>query len=105
SRSGTLFLDLGSLAGAVPQVVELGPTDVAPGHGLDAGDDRRVDGKRPLHTDAEADLADGEGLPGAAPLAADDRTLEDLDSLAISLDDAHVHLQGVARPEVGDVVA
>ena len=55
--------------------------------------------------DAEADLADGEGLAGAAALAADHHALEDLDPLAGALDHADVHLQGVAGAEVGDVVA
>ena len=41
----------------------------------------------------------------AAALAADDDALEHLDPLAVALDHADVHLQGVAGGEVGDVVA
>src|ERR671920_2106804 len=58
-----------------------------------------------LDADAEADLADGEGLADAPTLAADDHTLEDLDAGAVALDHADVHLDGVTRAELGDVVA
>ena len=68
-------------------------------------DDRRVDREGALDADAEADLADGEGLADAVALAADDDALEDLDALAGALDHPDVHLEGVAGREVGDVVA
>ena len=57
-----------------------------------------------LDTDAVAELADRVGLLQAAALDADDVTLEDLDALFAALDDAHVHLQFVARAEVRGVV-
>src|SRR4249919_3432590 len=63
-----------------------------------------MDRKRALDPDAVADLANREGLPHARTLAADDHTLEHLHALLVALDDADVHLQGVARGEVGDVV-
>src|SRR5206468_8707607 len=68
-------------------------------------DDRGVHREGPLDTHAEADLAHGEGLPGSAALAADHDALEDLDPGAVALDDADVHLDGVAGTERGDVVA
>src|SRR4051794_13685623 len=102
---GALLLDLGSLTRAFPQVVELGPPDVAPGHDLDLGDDRRVDRERPLDADAEADLPHRERLARPGTLAADNGTLEDLDPLAVALHDPHVHLEGVAGRELRDVVA
>src|SRR5206468_9204982 len=68
-------------------------------------DDRGVHREGPLDTHAEADLAHGEGLPGSAALAADHDALEDLDAGAVALDDADVHLDGVAGTELGDVVA
>ena len=43
-----LLADLRSLPGAAPQVVELGPTHVAPFDDLELGDDRRVHGERAL---------------------------------------------------------
>ena len=36
-------------------------------------------------------------VSGAAALAADDGALEDLDPLAVALDDAYVHLRGCRR--------
>ena len=64
-----------------------------------------MDGEGALHPHAEADLAHGEGLPGPGALAADDRPLEHLDALPGALDHPHVHLQGVAGAEIGDVVS
>src|SRR4051794_6348082 len=100
-----LFLDLRSLTDPVAEVVELGPPDVAPGHGLDASDDGRMDRKCPLDTDTETHFSDRETFPGPTPLAADHDALEDLEPLTIALDHPDVHLQGVAGAEVGDVVA
>src|SRR5215207_7935268 len=98
-----LLLDLGGLAAQLAQVVELGAADVAAGGDLDLLDDRGVHREGALDADTEADLADGEGLPDAAALAADDHALEELDPLAGTLDYAHVHLQRVAGAEVRDV--
>src|SRR5262249_3154931 len=60
---------------------------------------------RALDPHAVADLADREGLAYARTLAPDDHTLEHLHALLVALDDADVHLQGVARGEVRNVVA
>ncbi len=57
-----------------------------------------------LDADPEADLADREGLADSITLAADDGPLEQLDTLAGALHHAHVHLEGVARGEIGNVV-
>src|SRR3712207_3040122 len=106
ARDGlALLLDLGGLAAQLAEVVQLGATHVTAGQHLDLLDDRGVHREGALDTDAEADLAHGEGLADAAALTADDDALEDLDAGAVALDDAHVHLDGVARPELGDVVA
>src|SRR5690606_9337356 len=43
------------------------------------------------------------GLADALTGAADDDALEDLDTGAAALDDVHVHLDGVAGAELGDV--
>src|ERR1700749_808115 len=77
-----LLLDLGRLPRTSPQVVQLGPAHVAPGHDLDLGDDRRVERERPLDPDLKAQLPDGERLLQARALAGDHVTLEDLDPLA-----------------------
>src|SRR3954452_16379188 len=102
---GPLRLDLGGLAAQLTEVVQLRATHVTAGHDLDLLDDRGVHREGALDADTEADLADGEGLADPPALPADDHTLEDLDAGAVALDDPHVHLHGVARPERGDVVA
>src|SRR6476619_5247358 len=97
AHSDALLLDLRGLSDPVAQVVELGSAHVAPDRHLDLLDDRRVHGERALDTDAEADLADLEGLAQARALAADDDALEQLDPLPVALDHADVHLLGGAR--------
>src|SRR3954467_12381472 len=81
-----LLLDLGGLAAQVTQVVELGPPDVAAGHHLDLLDDRGVHREGALHADAEAHLADREGLLQATALPADGHTLEDLHPGPVAFD-------------------
>src|SRR5262249_23241329 len=96
----------GALPAAFPQVVQLGPADVALGDDLELADHRRVHREGPFDPDpVERDLADGERLAEPSALAPDHDALEHLDALAIALDDAHVHLDGVARPELRQVVA
>ena len=97
------LLDLGLLAAELAQVVELGAAHVTAGHDLDPVDARAVDRVGPLDADAEADLADREGLAQAGALAADHDALEDLDAGTVALDDPGVHLDGVTGAEVGKV--
>ncbi len=63
-----------------------------------------MQGEGALHPDAEADLADGEGLADAPALTADDDALEDLHARAGAFDDLDVDLDGVACAELRDVV-
>src|SRR5690242_4089734 len=98
-----LLLDLRGLAAEVTEVVELGAADGTTGDDLDAVDAGAVDRVGPLDADAEADLADREGLAEARPLATDHDALEDLDPGAATLDDPGVDLERVAGAEVGDV--
>src|SRR3954469_8717905 len=100
-----LLLDLRLLAAQLTQVVELRSTDVAARDELDVVHDRRVHGERSLHAYAETHLACRESLAHAAALASDHDPLEDLDALAVALDDADMHLHRVARAEVRDVAA
>src|SRR5512143_1968882 len=100
-----LLLDLRGLATEIAKIVQLRTADVAPGHDLDLGDDGGVHGKGPLDADTEAHLAHGEGLAHAPALSTDHHPLEDLDTLAVALDDAYMHLERVARPEVRHVAA
>jgi hypothetical protein len=101
---GSLLLDLRGLTDAAAQVIELRTTHVPPNHDLDPGKHRGVYRECPLYPDPEAELANREGLAGPRALATDDGSLEDLVTLAISLDHAHVHLQSVTRGEIGDVL-
>ena len=71
---------------------------------LELGDLGRVKRERALHADAKGNLADGEGLTRRATAHADDVTLEHLDALAVTLLDAVVHLDVVARDDRGDVL-
>src|SRR5947208_5306929 len=103
-RNFALLLDLRRLTAQFAQVVQLGAPDVAAGHDLDLLHDRGVQREGPLDTDAEADLADREGLLQATTLAADHDTLEDLDAGPVALDDLDVHLHGVTGTEGRDVV-
>src|SRR3954447_23407117 len=100
-----LLLDLRLLAAQLTQVVELRSTDVAARDELDVVHDRRVHGERSLHAYAETHLACRESLAHAAALASDHDPLEDLDALAVALDDADMHLHRVARAKVRDVAA
>src|SRR6478735_8122454 len=104
-RGVALLLDLRGLAAEVTEVVQLRATHVAAGHDLDLLDDRGVDREGALDADAEADLANGEGLADTVALAADGDALEDLDAGARALDDLDVDLQRVAGTEVRDVAA
>src|SRR5579862_7113444 len=105
SAGGVLpaLLDAGGLAAQVAEVVELGAADAATGDRLDPVDRGAVHRERALHADAVAHLADGEGLPQAAALAADHDTLENLDAGAVAFRHLHVHLQGVTGAEIRDV--
>src|SRR5690606_31318865 len=100
-----LLLDLRRLPDPVAQVVELGAPHIAPADHLDPRDGGRVQREGALDADAVAHLADLERLAHAGPRPGDPDTLEDLDAFLLTLDDAHAHLEGVARREAGDVGA
>src|SRR5690606_2943133 len=51
------------------------------------------------------DAPDREGLIDPRALPLDDDALEGLDALPVALDDLHVHPDGVAGPEGGNVIA
>src|SRR5437773_8523787 len=97
------FFDARCLSLAIPQIVELRPSHLAPTHDLDLADDRRVHRKDPPDADAVGAFPDGEGAAGAAPLHGDHHAAEDLDAILLPFFDLHVHLDGVAYPEGGRV--
>src|SRR2546429_2096197 len=92
------------LADLPAQVVELRAVDVADRGHLDALDLRGVQGKRPLHADAEGLLAHREGLARAGSLAADHDALEDLRPATLPLDHLEVDADGVAGLEGRQIV-
>src|SRR5690606_36382839 len=94
--------DLGGLAAAAAQVVQLRAAHVTAGDDLDVVDRGRVEREGPLDTDPEGHLADGEGLTHAGALAADHDALEHLDTAAVPLDDVHADLEGVTGAELRD---
>lgn len=102
SLSLALLGDAGSLADAIAQVVKLGATNVTVTNDLELGDLRAVKREGALDADAEADLADGEGLAAGVAVTTNNVALENLDALAITLGNAIVHLDRVADVERGD---
>src|SRR4029453_6246763 len=95
-------LDAGSLADAVAQVVEARAPDTPNSRDVDLLDERRVEGEDALDADAVAYAAYGEAGACSARADADDDAFEDLDPLAVALDDFGVDADGVARPKVAD---
>ena len=61
-----------------------------------------MNGEGTLNTNAEGNLADGEGLANACTLAANDEALEDLDTVVLTFNDLNVNVQGVTGAECGD---
>src|SRR4030095_10884366 len=99
-----LFGDAGGATRALAQVVELRAANGALGGDLDLVEAGRVYREGALDADAVGRLAHRERLAGAGPAAPEDGSLEDLDAFLVALDDAHVNLDGVARPEGRDVL-
>ena len=98
-----LFLDLGSLAETVTQVVQLRAANLALADGLDVGDPGRMQGEDLLTANTIADAANSDGLADAAMLAGNDSTLEHLDTLTGAVRDLYVHTNGVAHPNLGQL--
>src|ERR1700759_2551349 len=106
SAGGVLaaLADPGGLTAQLAQVVELGPADLAAGHGLDLVDRRAVHREGALDAHAVADLPHREGLADAPGLTPDDHALEDLDTGAVTLLDPDVDPQRVPGAEVRNVI-
>ena len=98
-----LLADLCLLAAKCTQVVELGATDVTAADELDVVDYRRVDRELTLDADLERDLSDVEGFADAVTVTADNNTLENLDTAAVTFNNVYVNLHRVTDAEVGDV--
>ena len=70
---------------------------------LDLVDPGAVDLERPLNADAARNPPDGDGSGDPAAAEPHHHALEDLDPLAVALDDLGGHLDRVARGELGKV--
>ena len=91
-----------SLAHLVAQVVKLGATNTTVANDLELTDLGAVQRESTLDTNAEGDLADGEGLASTGTAHADNVALEDLDALAIAFLNAVMHLDVVADVDIAE---
>jgi len=99
------FAEGGRLADALAQEVQLGAAHLAVADDFDLLDARAVDLECPFDADARRDPADGDRSGDPAAAKAHDRPFEDLDALAIALDDLGRDLHGVTRGEFRQVGA
>ena len=76
-----LLLDLGTLAHAVTQIIQLCAANSTVADHFDVIDGRRMDREHLLHADAIGQTTDSDGLLDAAVLICNDNALEDLDTL------------------------
>src|SRR4051794_38327073 len=100
-----LFDDAGRLAAQLAQVIQLGATHLAAAHHLDRVDHRRHHGEHTLDAFAVGNLADGEALVEASAGAADADAFIGLHAAAVAFDHLDVDDQGIAGPELRDLLA
>src|SRR6185503_13132667 len=91
------------LADPLAQEVQLGATNLAVTQDLDLVDPRAVDLERPFHADTGCDPADRDRPGDASAAQSHHDALEDLDALAVALDDLGGDLHGVTRGDLGQV--
>ena len=91
-----LFFDLGGLAEAVAEVVELRTADLAAANDVNLLDERAVDREHTLNANTVRGAADGEGLRDAAMLLGNNGALKSLDTLLVAFLDADGDANGVA---------
>src|SRR5450631_242341 len=103
--AGRLRLDARLLAAQTAQIIELGAAHLAAAHQLDRVDHRRVEREHALDAFAVGNLADGEVLVDPAAGAADAHTLVGLDAALVAFHHLDVDQHGVARREVGNILA
>lgn len=97
------LLDLGGLADAITDVIELRAADDAVTDDLDTADGGAVVRESTLNADAVAHTANGEGLADAAALHLDNDALEVLKTLTGALDDLDVNADCVADLKLGQI--
>lgn len=95
-----LFAQAGGLAPASTQIVQLSTADMRVSGYFDFFQTGRLEQERALHGYAMGSkTANSEAGIGAALAQAHERALKNLNALAVSLDDAQMHLDAIARPE------
>jgi hypothetical protein len=99
-----LFLDAGSLAAEIAQVIELGPADIATSFHLDFSDGGAVRLKYALDAFTVRNLSDRKRrVEPPVPFRNHD-TFIGLKPLAIAFRHAHLDYDGVTRRKVGNVL-
>ena len=91
--------DTSRLAATIAQVVKLGAADLTAADDIDAFDERRVDRENALDAFAVGDLADGEAFVDTAAGAGDADAFISLYAGTVTLANANVDADGVARRE------
>src|SRR5579859_1380249 len=99
------LLEAGGLPTQSAHVVEVLAADLIVAHDLDLVNARRVEQIGALDADIVRDTADGEGAVEPRAAQMNDDALEDLDTLAIALDDLGVHAHGVAGLQRWNILA
>ena len=98
-----LFTNPGRLADPTSQVVQLGTTHPAQSLDLDLLDPGRMEREGSLDPLTGDDSPHREGGATAGVLTADDGPVEDLNPLLVTLDNSHVHIDGVADMKLGEI--
>src|SRR6188508_3262865 len=99
-----LFLDTGSLAAEIAQVIELRPADITTSFHLDLSDGRAVRLKNALYALAVRNLSDRKRRVEPPVPLRDHDAFVGLQPLAIAFRHAYLHDDGIARRKVGNVL-
>src|SRR5699024_9411291 len=89
------FCNLGSLAYAAAQVVQLGAADLTVAHNLELCNVRGVYRERLLNANTVGNTAHGNRLIDARVLLVHDNALKNLNTLAVAFLDLRVYLNGI----------
>ena len=96
------LLDLSALTNSATNVVELRTSDLTVSNNVDLSNVRRMYGEDLLNAYAVSNLSYGEGLGNSAALLSNYGSLEELNSLVVTVLDSAVYLNGITDlDEVG----
>lgn len=97
-----LFFDFGFLSGEFAEIEDAGLTHFPVAQYLEGLDVRGVHREDTLHSHVPGHFAHGERFGDSVSFDLDDHALEGLDTFLVTLDDAVVHVDGVAGFEFRD---